>query len=1030
VNVSSWVGSGTGFRTDTTGFTRSVSSGSQITLSAPATLPGGRYFQYWLLDAGPYIYGTLATVSMDGPHALLAIYGNSAPAPRTLTGLAISGPSSVNERSAAAYQATATFSDGSSASVIPAWAEDSIYATISGAGVLDAEAVSSDRSVAVEATYTSGGVTRVATKGVTIRNTDAAATYTLSRNVVGGGSIGYSPQATNYAAGTVVSLHGNEGDGYVFSHWSGDASGTDDDTTVVMNGNRSVTAHFTVDLSVGNLRVNLSPPQAVAEGAAWKYHLFTAWRPSGDLQDGITPRTDKTISFKDIPGWITPDSVKASVIGGQTTVVNAPAYREILGAVQVTITPAQAAQAGARWRLNGGAWRESGTTLADAPTGAGTIDFLAVAGWTTPPAQAITVARGLTTTRSGDYTPPAGFPIVTSVAPRTGPIAGGTTVTFEGANFQPGATVTFGGVPATSVAVVSATRLTAVTPPRASYGTVPLVLTSGGQTVTQANGFSYLEPLGQNIELVGQLGGEFKAVDVQGSYAYLGEGTAFVVFDISNPLAPIERGRIALPGFVESIAVSGGKAYIAAGSSGLYVLDVSSPSAPLILGLFDTVDYAYGVAVDGTIAYAACSGGGLYVFDVTNSSAPTLLSRLDTPGRAERVRSTTVAGRKYAFVADTSGGTRVIDVTLPAAPAEVSFIAAANTVGTQDVRVAGTTLYVGGFGTGVQVFDVATPEQPVFRGAYTNTTADCLDVSGTTVYVCDGLLRVLNASNPATPTLVGTVDLGSFPAQIRVSGGYAFIAFGREGVKIVSISNPASPVLRSTVFGLGRVVGVAVSGSVAVTGNDNGGMDTVDVSNPARPVKMGHLGTERVSNIAIRGTIAALVNYGDEMVSIVDIALPQTPVLRSTYTAVDGWDVAYLGANVVLASQSLGSTPKPRVDVLSVSNPASPQNIGGLELSGSAGSPSGISFSGNWGYVTRPNQALDILKFASPTNPQFTGRVVLSGFLHGAAATADSNHVFVADSGNGVHIVNATNKAAPSLVRGRLKSRFRLSVRA
>ena len=57
-------------------------------------------------------------------------------------------------------------------------------------------------------------------------------------------------------------------------------------------------------------------------------------------------------------------------------------------------------------------------------------------------------------------------PTVTSVSPSSGTSAGGTTITItiSGTNFVSGATVTVGGVAATSVSVVSATSITATTP--------------------------------------------------------------------------------------------------------------------------------------------------------------------------------------------------------------------------------------------------------------------------------------------------------------------------------------------------------------------------------------------------------------------------------------------------------------------------------------------------------------------------------------------------------------------------------------
>ena len=56
-------------------------------------------------------------------------------------------------------------------------------------------------------------------------------------------------------------------------------------------------------------------------------------------------------------------------------------------------------------------------------------------------------------------------PTYSGVLPTKGSYRGGTTVTVRGNYFMPGITVTIGGRPASNVQVVSATKLTAVTPP-------------------------------------------------------------------------------------------------------------------------------------------------------------------------------------------------------------------------------------------------------------------------------------------------------------------------------------------------------------------------------------------------------------------------------------------------------------------------------------------------------------------------------------------------------------------------------------
>jgi hypothetical protein len=77
----------------------------------------------------------------------------------------------------------------------------------------------------------------------------AALLYTLTTTTspTAGGSIGRSPNAASYAAGTVVTLTANANPGYHFVNWSGDLTGTTNPTTITMSTNRSVTAVFAAE---------------------------------------------------------------------------------------------------------------------------------------------------------------------------------------------------------------------------------------------------------------------------------------------------------------------------------------------------------------------------------------------------------------------------------------------------------------------------------------------------------------------------------------------------------------------------------------------------------------------------------------------------------------------------------------------------------------------------------------------------------------------------------------------------------------
>jgi uncharacterized repeat protein (TIGR02543 family) len=69
--------------------------------------------------------------------------------------------------------------------------------------------------------------------------------YTLTVNTMGNGSVTLDPPGGLYDAGTPVELTAEADPGWTFSGWSGDLGGSDNPETIVMNGDKNVTATFT-----------------------------------------------------------------------------------------------------------------------------------------------------------------------------------------------------------------------------------------------------------------------------------------------------------------------------------------------------------------------------------------------------------------------------------------------------------------------------------------------------------------------------------------------------------------------------------------------------------------------------------------------------------------------------------------------------------------------------------------------------------------------------------------------------------------
>jgi len=138
------------------------------------------------------------------------------------------------------------------------------------------------------------------------------------------------------------------------------------------------------------------------------------------------------------------------------------------------------------------------------------------------------------------------------------------------------------------------------------------------------------------------------------------------IFDVSNPLAPVQVGSLDLPGYgyQESLEVAGGHLYLTASLSQLQlvVVNISDPTRPEVVGGLAGVGGE--IEVQGNLAVV---GGS--VLDVSQPSSPMLLSSLPLVG------SSIELGSGVAFVAFQSTTNRpalaVVDLHDPLEPFEI-----------------------------------------------------------------------------------------------------------------------------------------------------------------------------------------------------------------------------------------------------------------------------------------------------------------------------------------------------------------------
>ncbi|MCK4817412.1 hypothetical protein KA005_16700, partial [bacterium] len=134
----------------------------------------------------------------------------------------------------------------------------------------------------------------------------------------------------------------------------------------------------------------------------------------------------------------------------------------------------------------------------------------------------------------------------------------------------------------------------------------------------------------ENVEFVGRWPYgtcEGSAVDTSRNIALIGNGYTLQVLDISNPTSLSKIGEIELDGHVQDIAISGNYAYVLTRSY-LVIIDISDLTSPQGISGFYFIGYddLQSVAISSGCAYVAAGFNGLIIFDVSDPNNPGFLA--------------------------------------------------------------------------------------------------------------------------------------------------------------------------------------------------------------------------------------------------------------------------------------------------------------------------------------------------------------------------------------------------------------------
>src|SRR6202142_3523065 len=293
-------------------------------------------------------------------------------------------------------------------------------------------------------------------------------------------------------------------------------------------------------------------------------------------------------------------------------------------------------------------------------------------------------------------------PTVTSIAPNSGTINGGTTVTIAGTGFLAGATVSLGGTAATGVTLVSSTSITAITPVHAAGAVNVMVTNTDAQSVTLTSGYTYsTSNPAPTVTSISPNSGT-----INGGTAVTVRGTGFLTG------ATLKLGGTAATSVtvVNSTTISATTPAHAAGATSVVVTNTDAKSgtlnngytftgppppnpAPTVISITPnsgTTNGGTAVTIAGTgfLTGATVKMGGTSatVLAVVNSALITATAPAHTAGAVDVVVTNT----------DTKSGTLTSGYTYTAAPNPAPTVTSINP--TSGVTTGGTTVTITGTG--------------------------------------------------------------------------------------------------------------------------------------------------------------------------------------------------------------------------------------------------------------------------------------------------------------------------------------------
>ncbi|MBU1702634.1 MAG: hypothetical protein KJ970_01415 [Candidatus Eisenbacteria bacterium] len=533
------------------------------------------------------------------------------------------------------------------------------------------------------------------------------------------------------------------------------------------------------------------------------------------------------------------------------------------------------------------------------------------------------------------------------------------------------------------------------------------------------------------LQVIGslELPAQPRKIDIRGSVAYLvyAFSNQLQLVDISDPYTPQTLGSLLIPAGPQSVAATESYVYVPAwdygeDNHGLYVVDVTKPLTPFVVGRVELNHYPRHVILSEPLAFAIDSGD-LWVLDISTPQQPKPLGSIGIPGESAYL----AARDEYVFVVCDAGeypatgnGLYMINISDPADP-WIEGVYDAEGAPSYHVGLWEQYAIVGTHGGGFAFIDISDPSNMhIVDTIGMQPNPGDFAVDGSILFARSYSIASYKLINPMTPAPVASVLETEQSRAITSQGDYAYTLRDR-GLEfcVVDLSDSDHP------FKIGsKILDLDSGGDVALTeqnrnglfayvaeGGDNDGFHVIDINDPADPEPVNFIPLDHYpSDFEVEGNYL-YVMAGYLGLLTYDISDPVEP----EYISSIGFGYSASMTKAVGSMLYVGRRVSNHSDliIIDAADPYDPQIVG---TSSEPETPCEYWIEETILYIADGWGGLLIMDISDPENPTPISRLRTGSNVQ--ALVIENDVAYLADTAerSGLHLVDVSNPAIPSLV--------------